>query len=249
MKVFIINMACNIERFVKCSKQLDAVGVEYERFAAIEGKSLQPEEINKYYNDKNAQRLLGKSMSRGEIGCVLSHIGIYKQMIAQKLPFALILEDDAYALPPLKDILEVYEKTMDPDKAIITFLGEGAPVMGHVERIYLPFSVYSLGKVNGGFRAHAYIISLKAAKKILDFALPIETPIDHWSRFYSYGIVDLYTLEPLCVGLDCSDESTITAWHVPQQKRKFLAKWSRRFWRLYWMKFDSLRALWYRNFK
>ena len=83
MKVFIINMACNIERFVKCSKQLDAVGVEYERFAAIEGKSLQPEEINKYYNDKNAQRLLGKSMSRGEIGCVLSHIGIYKQKLVK----------------------------------------------------------------------------------------------------------------------------------------------------------------------
>ena len=249
MKVYIINLDRNTNRLEKCSKQLDLIGIEYERFSAVDGRKIKPEEFSKCYNDKTARRLLGKSMTPGEIGCALSHIGIYKKIVAENIPFALILEDDAYAMPPLKKILEVYETTMSPDLAVVTLFGEGVPVRGKVPRIYLPFSVYSLGRVYGGYRMHAYVVSLAAARKILDFALPIVTPIDFWGRLSSYGVVDLYTLEPLGIGLDCSDESTITQWNMPQQKRNFFAKWYRRFWRLYWLKLDSIKAFFMRNFK
>ena len=33
-------------------------------------------------------------MNKGEIGCALSHINLYKKIVSDKLSYAIILEDD-----------------------------------------------------------------------------------------------------------------------------------------------------------
>jgi glycosyl transferase family 25 len=81
--------------------------LNYSIFKGVDGRELTENEINSLYNDATAQVLFEKYMfktyekkikrglSRSEIGCALSHIKVYKDIIENNYNRVLILEDDA----------------------------------------------------------------------------------------------------------------------------------------------------------
>jgi glycosyl transferase family 25 len=72
--------------------RLNALGLQFEFVYGIKGNQLTPNEIDDGYDDNKAKRYLGRSMTKGEIGCALSHKLIYKRMIHEKIKRAIILE-------------------------------------------------------------------------------------------------------------------------------------------------------------
>jgi len=95
MRIFLISISGK-ERIPKSTLSLleknkelatTTVGID------IRDKSI--EEINKTYRLDLAEFITGGLISSGELGCLLSHQQIYRSMINENIPSAIVLEDDA----------------------------------------------------------------------------------------------------------------------------------------------------------
>nr|WP_221385009.1 glycosyltransferase family 25 protein [Sulfitobacter undariae] len=87
-----INLDRRPDRLAYVSKQLDSIGLPFERFSAIDGQKEDadlPDIQHELFiiNQK-------KSPVRGEIACAASHIAVWKRFLATDEEYALILEDD-----------------------------------------------------------------------------------------------------------------------------------------------------------
>jgi GR25 family glycosyltransferase involved in LPS biosynthesis len=105
MNIFVINLERSADRLASMSAQFDALKMSWERFPGKDGRELPPEELSQY-SEKEALQLIGEPMTRGQIGALLSHINVCKRIVEDKLPYALVLEDDVILPANLNDILQ-----------------------------------------------------------------------------------------------------------------------------------------------
>lgn len=110
LRLFVINMEKDKQRFQKLTKYYnnsDLTSLPINRYEAIVGKQVPPE--NWLSNDaltelqlieKKGFRTHHHSITRGGLGCFLSHYNLAKQLIQDKSVDAyLIFEDDTAMLP------------------------------------------------------------------------------------------------------------------------------------------------------
>lgn len=103
MQIFLINLDRRPDRLEQVKTQLAQLGLEFQRISAVDGSQLPAD-----YPLLNKARFLleqKKPAVMGEIGCAESHRLIWKQMITNNLPFALVLEDDITLSPKLTEFL------------------------------------------------------------------------------------------------------------------------------------------------
>ena len=105
MKVFVINLDRNADRLTFVSRQLAEQGVAFERFAAVDGRALDPAERKRCYSHVRALLDRGYGLRAGELGCALSHVNIYRRMVAEGLEMACVLEDDVTLAPEFAMVL------------------------------------------------------------------------------------------------------------------------------------------------
>jgi len=105
--------------------------------------------------------LPGSNLTRGEVGCFRSHIGIWRRMVEERIPEALVFEDDANLsnVDLVKD-LESCRKQLPPDWNVV-FLG-----LNH-HRVKAPINECFARQEPGSYGAHAYLINLRGAGKVL----------------------------------------------------------------------------------
>lgn len=102
MKVVVINLDKNPERWIKVSSQLNNLNINYERYSAVYGKDLSSEEIE----SKTTMKCRNFLCNKGIIGCALSHMNIWKTFVEDDTePFLCVLEDDADILPDFAKFL------------------------------------------------------------------------------------------------------------------------------------------------
>ena len=94
MKAFLINLDRDVDRLAAADAQLRRLGIVYERVKAVDGKDLSRAEIRRNVARTRALWANGSMYTPGQIGCWLSHTGIYRRMLAERIPAALVLEDD-----------------------------------------------------------------------------------------------------------------------------------------------------------
>lgn len=102
---FVINLDKDTERLSFMRKQLSDLDIEYTRLTAVPAKILPNSELEKIYNKELSEELNTIPLNKGEIGCAASHIAIYKKIVANKIPYTLVLEDDVQLSKNLKEIL------------------------------------------------------------------------------------------------------------------------------------------------
>ena len=90
--ILVINLARSKERRVYMQEQLDAFGVCYEFYPAVDGNALTPQQRAHYSEEESIHHYY--ALPDVEIGCALSHLQIYKKMVAEDIAELLILEDD-----------------------------------------------------------------------------------------------------------------------------------------------------------
>lgn len=105
MHIFIINLKEDYERRKAIEAQLDHLGLAYEIFSAVRGRDLSPEERASSLDETGHLRNEGRLPTPGELGCALSHIGIYRLIQERGISHALVLEDDAWLNPNLPQLL------------------------------------------------------------------------------------------------------------------------------------------------
>ena len=99
--ILVISLEKDKVRRKHISEVLNQLNLSFEFIDAIDGKELPTEEINEKYRGEIAHELVGRQLTKEEIGCYMSHIKAYKTISERNIPYALILEDDVDVSPDI----------------------------------------------------------------------------------------------------------------------------------------------------
>lgn len=96
-KIFMINLERRPDRRHKMEQSFKELGLTVEHVAAIDGQTLSPEYLEKIgvkYLPGYADPFRNRPMTKGEIGCFLSHFWVWEKQVTDNLNEVLVLEDD-----------------------------------------------------------------------------------------------------------------------------------------------------------
>ena len=97
--IFVISLADAEARRAPLLGQLASMGLDHEIVAAIDGRRGLPPEYERYIDRAGTMRILGRRMADAEYACALTHHFIYRRVLDEGLPGAVVLEDDAILGP------------------------------------------------------------------------------------------------------------------------------------------------------
>ncbi len=206
--IFVISLKDETARRDAIAVHLKERGFDFQFFDAVDGRQMNVLE-HPDYNARRRRAAHGRDLKPGELGCFLSHRGIYEEILRQNLDYALVVEDDARFDENTKTALEtLISKHANFD--IVRLLGSPKVAKGKHRKI-VPliknFWLVRLRTAPGG--AHATLISRKGAEKLMKatktFAFPIDTVL---GRGWETGI-RAYSVQPGLAVQDLSFESAI----------------------------------------
>ena len=205
-KIFILNLPQASSRKIHMQSMLSKFNnINYEFIDAVVGSDLSFDELNALYDDKKSNELLSRSLTKGEIGCALTHLKIYKKIVDEKIDEAVILEDDITICENFIKIIN--QKKYFPLNWEIILLGHGDSRVTkrggytHFFKKYKLSPEYKLARfVSIAYGTVGYIINYKGAKKLLEKIEKVYMPIDHFTG--NSTLINLYGLEPICIEED-----------------------------------------------
>ncbi len=174
-KIFVINLDSSTKRWLKIKNQLLKFNLDYERISAVDGRI--EAHINKKYDPYKNKMNYHRPMSKGAIGCYLSHIKCWKKIIKEKLDFGIILEDDVKLIKDLNDLPKLLSNENFPKWEYIK-IGEvpikrKTKVLEQIEH----FSVVRyLKKPPAG--TFGQVVSFNGAKKLIKNSQKFYRPVD-----------------------------------------------------------------------
>ena len=184
------------------ASQCAALGLDYQFIDAVVGNSLSDEDLARH-----VERFSESGLTKGEIGCALSHQRIYQMMVDMNLPNALVLEDDALCLPTLPALLDDIARIDQPHKPRVYLL---TPPIQYVENRAL--SVRGVRRFFKAARidlAVGYVVNQAGARTLLKINSPILFEADRWDFFCEQSRLKVYCAVPHVV--DCADNDKQTS--------------------------------------
>jgi len=208
-RVYVINLEKDKERLEHFDNQMKKHRISYKRFPAIVGATLGYEEgLTKFCND---------FCTNGVKGCALSHRAIWEDMIKNRYENVLIFEDDVTLS---NDFEKVFRDGWNqlPNDYDIYYLGchgtcENKDITSQVFNRVLNTTPEkyddNLQSVKGSLGGHAYIISEKCAKVLVDS--PINTHVDLQIMLWikDFGLT-AYSISPLVAHIEEQTESNLS---------------------------------------
>ena len=199
--VFIISLTRSADRRAMVERQMSHLGINFEFFDAVDGKSLPSDRLAKV--DINlARETCGHDLSLGEVGCAMSHINIYEVMVERNIPRCVILEDDIYVHMHFKAIVN---EVTNKNSSDIVFLHHGKakdfpiysslPEGYRLEKYLTPSKNSQRGIISTG----GYILTLAGAHKLLKIAYPIRMPADYLTGRLQWNKLSAAGVEPCCL--------------------------------------------------
>ena len=170
----------------------------------------------------------------GEVGCALSHLQIYREMVAQDIPYLLILEDDVTLTPEFIDHLPMFERFIRKHmcgKAAVLHLYRQRQFIRPIERWDNHITVYSTQYALG---SPAYIITKEAAQAVLQIQTPIRWEIDAWKFYYYLGAAKLYSTNTSWITLPDQFQSTIDSIGARKYTPELKSQRRMRFYKTMW---------------
>ena len=176
---YIINLDRSKERYESIKPSVAQLELPTERIEAVDGAALSQQEVNEKLDLDTYRSLFLNNPKRGTIGCSLSHIKVWQTFLKSNYKYALVFEDDVSFKPKkLKVVIEDVLKNSDLWD-IVNFETHGNRRMAvsiktlvHNHQLCL-----YLGKAT---HTGCYMINRKAAKNLLEKALPIKMHVDQY---------------------------------------------------------------------
>jgi glycosyl transferase, family 25 len=175
--VFVISLERSSDRRHSMATQFDRTSIDFEFFPATNGEKLTQHELAQYDEQFVIERI-SRPMSRAEVGCYLSHARLWKKIVDEGIPWAVILEDDVDLMCDVDGLLSAVG-ALPFGWELIRLAGLGlAPAL---PLFPLPGETTLATLLQGAGGTQGYCISLRGAKKLLDFATPrvVGTVDDH----------------------------------------------------------------------
>nr|XP_033507194.1 procollagen galactosyltransferase 2 [Epinephelus lanceolatus] len=213
-EIYLINLKRRSDRRDRMLSSLAVLGIDATLTEAVDGKALNSSQLLAMgidmlpgYKDPYSGRVL----TRGEIGCFLSHYNIWKQVVEQELQQVLVLEDDVRFEPRFSSRLVAVMENVQRVGLEWDLIYVGRKrlqvkepehwVKGVSNLVYPDYSYWTLG----------YVLSLSGARKLLqakplnkmlpvDEFLPImfnKHPKDEYMQHFEQRDLRAFSVEPL----------------------------------------------------
>lgn len=203
--IFIVNLKRDTEKKEHMLELCKKNALKCQFIDAVYGHDLEENYVEQVTDREKSMREYGQELSRGEIGCTLSHVSIYKQMIEQNIENAVIFEDDIHLGEGFSTVINSID-TFPKDWEVM-LLGYYSNVFTEMEtkasfmyknKVSGPYESVRLVQLSYG--THGYMINIKGAKKLVKELTEIIKPIDHYTGVDTY--VNMYAIRPRVVMLD-----------------------------------------------
>ncbi|XP_067219355.1 procollagen galactosyltransferase 2 [Chanodichthys erythropterus] len=183
-QVYLINLMRRKDRRDRMLQSLEVLGIDVTLIDAVDGKTLNSSQLRALgiemlpgYKDPYSDRVLTK----GEIGCFLSHYSIWKKVVEFQQQQVLVLEDDVRFEPNFKSRLntimeDVKQSGLQWD---LIYVGRKRLQIKHPERWVE--GVKNLVSPDYSYWTLGYALSLQGAKTLLE-AQPLSKmlPVDEF---------------------------------------------------------------------
>ena len=90
-KVLVINLDRSPERLASITEQLDRIGMDFDRVAALDGRELSDDFIEKASPQEIVSKTYHRALSKAEVACSLSHKSAWQTIIDDDLDFGIVL--------------------------------------------------------------------------------------------------------------------------------------------------------------
>ena len=208
-KIYVINMAASRGRWERVKAALEPFGIPVERIDAVVGAQLSDAEISKFYSRAKNFLFYTRFLSRGEIGCYLSHKKAWQKFLEDGADFGIILEDDVEPLPEFAKIPELLENLKEPfDYAKLIAPGRAKKIIRET-----PAGNFRIVRwLKPPTYAAAQALTPSGARKLLDgrkiFFRPVDVDIQYFWETH-LNIIGIYP-EPFKFA-ETSKQSTIAS--------------------------------------
>ena len=197
--IFIINLKQDVDKKEHMKSLCSKYKLNCNFIEAVYGKDLDDQAIANVYDENEALRVFKRSLTKGEIGCALSHLSIYQKIVDQNIEKAIIFEDDIEIYDGFFDVIESIEKF--PNDWELVLLGYHQKIIRKYFCCQLSlkdkYRLVRLSDIHTG--AHAYLINFRGAKRLLSEAIILNQPIDHYTGDSKF--VNLYGCSPRVVNV------------------------------------------------
>jgi glycosyl transferase family 25 len=174
-KAFILHLERATSRAATVQSLRASMAIESEVLAAVDGAGLSQQEVDQAYARRRFRPTYPFPLTRTEVGVFLSHRLAWRRILDDALDFAFIFEDDAEIDPSsfatLLEFVTLERQAWDYVLLPAQPIRNGTPVASRGGLTLMRPDAPPL-------RAIAQIVSLAAAKRLLDRTLPFDRPID-----------------------------------------------------------------------
>ncbi len=238
MDVFVINLEKDIDRKSFIESQLSNLNISFEFVKGTLGKDISKDEINMIYDKKKTFKNLCRELTKSEIGCAISHIGIYRKIVNENIPYALILEDDVCLTESLPEILQQLEGQLDHQKPDLILLSN-AIVDDKQKESFYP-NIYPF---KSGFFTSSYILTNLSAKILIDDLFPLKDVADCWNRLKKNKVLNIYAIKSALITQNQEEFGSSTTTDIRANiKKTFMNIFTYKVCRLFWIMINAIMA-------
>jgi glycosyl transferase family 25 len=214
IQVFVINLKKDADKKEHMKELCKQNSLDCQFIDAVYGEDLTRTEFDRLTDTEASFKEIGRELTKGEMGCALSHIEIYNRMINQNIKEAIILEDDITIKRNFQEVINMIN--VFPKDWEIMLLGYNSEIKedekiltSYWSRKIINNKFASVRLINLAYGTYGYIINNKGAQKLLQSLTKIIMPIDHYTGVDTY--VNMYAINPRIVELDerFKEKSTI----------------------------------------
>lgn len=210
--IYLINMKKNADRLENFIEQYMMSDMRYKKFSRFEGIDGSKVEIDAYVTPtalgeinattKSGYRTKHYQLTKGAVGCYLSHLSLYKKIANGDAPYGLIFEDDVRID---NNLFVKINKSLEmvPNNWDMLLFGCHCIVCDKYEKHY---------DAERFFLLHAYMIKKDSAQKIFNYLdkKMIEQQIDsELSDMVTMGMLKIFCLRDTIARQDNTFRTTI----------------------------------------
>lgn len=189
MHAYVINLDRSPDRRAHIAAEFGKTGIDYEIVSGVDGRDL----------DLHDPRTIDPSSLEmswfrpGVAGCALSHLSVYRTILADGLDRALVVEDDVTLSADLRTLVDALAPHLvGAEVALLNYDSNNTCLMSSRDAeslpssrlLALPIDVYQ------PVSAAAYVITREACERMEKSILPMRAMADDWAFYFMEGILD-----------------------------------------------------------
>ena len=197
LHIYIISLKQDIERRSVISKKLESFDLNYSFIDAVYGKELSNKTLD-LIRSRSCGKIIDRKFeaSSGEVGCTLSHLKVYHDILQNKLNWACILEDDVILDERFKIFINTFHDNAMNQKNLYLLGGQNASSEVHIVksiRNNLTVGGHRFDKTIKSesfiYGACCYLVSSYLAKSILQLSEGKFILADDWKYLSENNII------------------------------------------------------------